>query len=170
MITTLVVANLLTWGRLLWAAPPPYVVEPVRDPEVVTLLKRINSGEHSGEPWEVTLTELEAEQTITWFLRQHPEIPFAHPRVKMTPNYISGEGDATIMGLRVHVGGKARITLQDGLPVVGILDLSLPLPRAVREAIEREIQVQLRRANSLPVRFTSAEWRDGEVTVQGVIQ
>jgi hypothetical protein len=50
------------------------------------------------------------------------------------------------------------------------LELSLPLPAAIREAIERELQAQLRRADQLPVRFTSAEWRDGEVVVKGVIK
>ena len=82
-----------------------------------------------------------------------------------------GEGDATIAGLRVHVGGQARITLdKNGLPVVKILDLSLPVPGPIRQAIEDELQVQLQRADRLPVRFISAEWRDGEVTVRGVIR
>jgi len=154
----------------LLAAPEPYIVEPVRDPEVVALLEYIRSGNHSGEEWEVTLSTLEAEQTITWYLKRYPQIPFAHPKVEITPDYVAGEGDATIAGLRVHVGGKARITLSDGLPQVEILELSLPVPGPIREAIEREIQVQLRRADRLPVRFTSAEWYDGRVVVRGTIK
>ena len=166
----LIAGNLFTWVRLLLAAPAPYVVDPVRDPEVVALLEYIRSGEHAGETWEVTLTELEAEQTVTWYLHRWPQIPFAHPKVEVTPHYVGGQGDAIIAGLRVHVSGKARITLEDGLPVVEILTLSLPVPGPIREAIEREIQVQLRRADLLPVRFTSAEWRDGEVVVRGIIR
>lgn len=166
----LVVANLYAWADLLLASAEPYVVAPVRDAEVAALLDYIHSGNHSGETWEVTLTELEAEQTITWYLNRYPQIPFAHPRITITPSYVAGEGDATIAGLRVHVGGKARIRLEDGLPQVDILELSLPVPGPVRQAIEREIQIQLRRADRLPVRFTSAEWRDGEVTVRGVIR
>lgn len=166
----LLAANLFTWTGLLLAAPDPYVVEPIRDPEVVALLDYIRSGDHSGETWEVTLTELEAEQTISWYLQRYPQIPFAHPRVDITPDYVAGAGDATIAGLRVHVGGKARVTLDEGLPVVQILELSLPLPGPIRQAIENEIQVQLRRADRLPVRFTSAEWGEGEVTVRGVIR
>ncbi len=165
----LVAANLYAWAGVLLAAPP-YVVEAVRDPEVMTLLNRIGEGGHSGESWEVTLTELEAEQTITWYLARYPQIPFAHPRVRMTPDYVSGEGDATIGGLRVHVGGKARVTLANGLPVIQILDLSLPVPGPLRQAIEDEIQSQLRRAEGLPVRFTSAEWYDGKVVVRGTIR
>jgi hypothetical protein len=86
------------------------------------------------------------------------------------PEYVSGEGDATIAGLRVHIGGKARVTLKDGLPVVQILDLSLPLPAPIRSALEEEMRVQLRRADALPVRFTSAEWGNGVVVVRGVIR
>lgn len=168
--TALIAANLFAWAGVLLAGPEPYVVEPLRDPEIVELLDYIRSGDHSGETWEVTLTELEAEQTITWYLHRYPQIPFEHPRIEITPDYVAGEGDATITGIRVHVGGKARITLKEGLPEVKILELSLPLPGPIREAIENEIQVQLRRADRLPVRFTGAEWGDGEVVVRGVIR
>lgn len=166
----LIGANLFAWAGLLLAAPEPYVVAPVRDPEVVALLAYIRSGDHAGESWEVTLTELEAEQTVTWYLHRYPQIPFAHPQIQITPDYVAGEGDATIAGLRVQVGGKARITLHEGLPVVEILELSLPVPGPIRQAIEAEIQRQLRRADRLPVRFTAAEWHEGEVTVRGVIR
>ena len=166
----LIVANLFTWGRLLLAAKNPHVVEPLRDPEVVALLEYIRSGDHSGETWEVTLTDLEAEQTITWYLNRYPQIPFAYPEVHITPDSISGEGDVILTGLHFHVSGEARITLQDGLPVVEIVDLSLPLPTSTKERIEQEIQKQLKRAELLPVRFTSAEWGDGVVVVRGIIR
>jgi hypothetical protein len=167
--TALIAANLYVWAGTLLAASP-YEVDPIRDPEIVTLLDYIRDGTHSGESWQVTLTELEAEQTITWYLKRYPQIPFEHPRVHITPDYVAGEGDATIGGLRVHVGGKAHVTLANGLPVVQILELSLPIPGPIRQAIEDEIQVQLRRAEALPVRFTSADWRDSEVVIKGIIR
>ena len=170
IVVALIVANLYAWTSTLLAASALYVVAPIRAPQVVTLLDKIGEGGHSGETWEVTLTELEAEQTVTWYLQRYPQIPFAHPRVKITPDYVSGEGDATIAGLRVHVGGKARVTLANGLPVVQILELSLPLPAPIRQALEDEMRVQLRRADALPVRFTSAEWGNGVVVVRGVIR
>ena len=167
----LVAANLVAWTSLLKAKSAPYIVEPIRDVEIVTLLDYIHSGDHSGELWEVTLTELEAEQTITWYLKRYPQIPFEQPRIEITPDYIAGEGDATIAGLRVHVGGKAQISLDEaGLPVVKILELSLPVPGPIREAIEEEIRIQLRRADQLPVRFTAAEWDEGKVVVRGYIR
>jgi hypothetical protein len=166
----LIVANLFTWARVLTAATNPHVVDPVVDPEVRALLDYIASGDHSGETWQVTLTELEAEQTITWYLNKYPQIPFAYPEIHIKPDSISGEGDVIITGLHFHVSGKARVTLKDGLPVVEILDLNLPLPASMKRAIEDEIQVQLRRAELLPVRFTSAEWGDGVVVVRGVIR
>ncbi len=166
----LIAANLYAWAGMLLAAPAPYIVAAVRAPQIVALLDHIQSGNHSGEQWEITLTQLQAEQTITWYLQRYPQIPFAHPRVTITPDYVQGEGDATIAGLRIHVGGRARITLSNGLPVVQILDLNLPLPPPIRKALEDEIRVQLGRAAALPVRFTSADWRQGEVTVRGYIR
>ena len=116
------------------------------------------------------MTALEAEQTITWYLQRYPQIPFAHPQIEITPDYVAGEGNANIAGLRVHVGGKARVTLAEGLPQVEILELSLPVPGPIREALEREIEIQLQRADQLPVRFSSAEWSHGQVVVRGVIR
>lgn len=166
----LLLANLFFWARLLTALTQPCMVEPVMRPEAQQLLEYISSGAHSGETWEITMTELQAEQTITWYLNKYPQIPFAYPNVEVTPDYVGGEGDVLLSGLRLHVRGRARVTLKDGLPVVEILSLNLPLPPAMREAIEREIAVQLRRAELLPVRFTSAEWGDGVVVVRGVIR
>ncbi len=166
----LISANLFVWAQMLLAVSNPHVVEPIMDPEVRALLDYIRSGNHSGETWEVTLTELEAEQTITWYLNRYPKIPFAYPEINITPDSISGEGDVIITGLHFHVSGEAHITLEDGLPVVEILDLNLPLPASTQDTIESEIQTQLKRAGLLPVRFTSAEWSDGVVIVKGVIR
>ena len=166
----LVLANLFTWATILLAVADPYVVEPIMDPEIRDLLDYIRSGEHSGETWEITLTELEAEQTITWYLNRYPQIPFAYPKVTIMPDSVAGEGDVILTGLHLHVSGEARVTLKDGLPVVEILGLNLPLPTSVKQSIEHEIQVQLQRAERLPVHFLSAEWRDGVVVVKGVIR
>ena len=166
----LIFANVFVWARLLLAVTNPHIVEPIKDPEVQALLDYIHSGDHSGETWEVTLTELEAEQTITWYLNRYPQIPFLYPEVDITPDSVSGEGDVIITGLHIHVSGEARVTLKDGLPMVEILNLSLPLPSSMKDAIEQEIQVQLGRAERLPVRFTSAEWGNGVVVVKGIIR
>jgi hypothetical protein len=166
----LILVNLFTWARVLTAVKNPHVVDPVVDPEVRALLDYIASGDHSGETWQVTLTELEAEQTITWYLNRYPQIPFAYPEIHIKPDSVSGEGDVIITGLHFHVSGQAQVTLKDGLPVVKILDLNLPLPASMKNAIGEEIQVQLQRAELLPVRFTTAEWGDGVVVVSGVIR
>ncbi len=96
--TLLIITNLIAWGDLLMARSAPYIVDPVRDPEIVTLLDYIRSGDHSGETWKVTLTELEAEQTITWYLQRYPQIPFEHPDIEITPAYVAGKGNANIAG------------------------------------------------------------------------
>ena len=166
----LVAANLFAWARTLTGRSDLYVVEPIRDPEVVELLDYIRSGDHSGESWSVTLTDLEAEQTITWYLARWPQIPFAHPQVEITPDFLAAAGDVTFAGIRVHVRGRGEITLHEGVPQVRILDLSIPLPTPLRRALENELSSQIRRADELPVRFTSADWRDGQVTVTGTIR
>ena len=52
----LVVANVYAWTSTLLAASAPYVVAPIRAPQVVALLDKIGEGGHSGETWQVTLT------------------------------------------------------------------------------------------------------------------
>src|SRR5512146_2837688 len=86
----LILVNLFMWARLLLAATNPHVVDPIMDTEVRALLDCIRSGHHSGETWEVTLTELEAEQTITWYLNRYPQTPFVYPEVHITPDSVSG--------------------------------------------------------------------------------
>ena len=149
----------------------PHVVEPIKDAEVDKLLTYIASGKHAGESWQITLSNLEAEQTITWYLKKYPNIPFAYPKVEITPNYIKGSGDVTVAGVRFHVGATVNITLKDGLPVVKILSLDLPLAlQWTKQPVEQAVQKALERAADLPVRFTSAEWKDGVVIVKGTIR
>lgn len=165
-----VLANLFTWAQVLLAVIQPHEVAPIKDPEVDALLQHIASGKHSGETWQVTMTDLEAEQTITWYLKKYPQIPFAYPQVHITPDYVSGEGDVIVTGLRIHVGARVNVTLKDGLPVVRIISLTLPFPQSVQDAVQAEIERQLKRAELLPVRFTSADWGDGVVVVKGYIR
>jgi len=165
-----IVVNLFAWAQVLSSVLKPHEVAPIKDPEVEALLNHIASGDYSGEHWQVSMTDLEAEQTITWYLKRYPQIPFAYPQVHIKPDYVEGEGDVILAGLRIHVGARVQVTLKDGLPVVKILRLNLPFPKAVQDAVEQEIQYQLRRAELLPVRFTSAEWGDGVVVVKGTIR
>lgn len=166
-----VLVNGFALVQVMTSAVPPHIVDPIKDAEVDKLLTHIASGNHSGETWQVTLTNLEAEQTITWYLKKYPQIPFAYPQVHITPNYLSGEGDVTVLGVRNHVAAKVKITLKDGLPQVQILSMDLPLGlQWARVPVEQAVQQQLRRAELLPVRFTSAEWGDGVVIVKGTIK
>lgn len=166
----IIVNGVVLSGALISALKPPHTVEPIKDAEVDQLLTYIASGKHSGESWQVTMTDLEAEQTITWYLKKYPQIPFAYPEVHIKRDYVSGEGDVILGGLRIHVGAKVNVTLKDGLPVVKIISLTLPFPKSVQDQVEQEIQRQLGRAALLPVRFTSADWSDGKVVVKGTIR
>lgn len=168
----LILANLFACAFFIVGATEARcpAVEPIRDEEVVTLLEYIRSGDRSGEEWEVTLSEQEAQETITWYLHRYPQIPFAHPCVEITSDYVAGSGFVTLPGFTIEVGAKVKVTLQDGLPLVDILDLSIPLPGGIEQLVEQEVQNQLRRADRLPVRFTTAEWSENEVVVQGYVR
>ena len=165
-----IAANLAAVAQVIDSLKPPHIVEPIKAPEVDQLLTHIISGKHSGETWQVTMTDLEAEQTMTWYLKKYPQIPFAYPEVHIKPDSVSGEGDVIVGGLRIHVGAIVNVTLKNGLPVVKIISLTLPFPKSVQDQVEQEIQHQLGRAAELPVRFTSAEWGDGKVVVKGTIR
>ena len=125
--------------------------------------KRLGDAFNSGS--KIAKELLESYARAEFFTK----LPAVEETIEVV-SYVAGEGDATIAGLRVHVGGKARVTLREGLPQVEILELSLPVPGPIRNAIEQEIQRQLRRADLLPVRFLTAEWHDGYVLVKGIIK
>ncbi len=165
----LVAMNIIAWQSISIDKCPTHESEPIRDPEVVSLLEHIRSEEdHSGEDWIITLTEQEAEETITWYLHRYPQIPFAYPDVTITPDYVDGTGKIQFGVISYCVGAKVQVTLlENGLPYVKILDLSVPIPN---QLVEDELQKQLRRAESLPVRFDSAEWSNGIVVVKGYIR
>ena len=88
----LLAVNGLGWALASSAREPAYVVEPKLDPDLADLRERIIDGTHHGEPFELRLTNLEAEQGITWFVNRHPSIPFRYPRVEIHPETARKEG------------------------------------------------------------------------------
>jgi hypothetical protein len=66
IVAALLVANGLAWALTFTARGPAHVVEPKLDPDLADLRERLIEGTHRGEPFETTVTNLEAEQTLTW--------------------------------------------------------------------------------------------------------
>ena len=106
-------------------------IEPRLEPALAALRERLIEGGHSGEPFNVVLTNQEAEESVVWYLKRHPNIPFANPRVEIHQDTIEAWGEAKVAGLRVGLHGRARVVLQGGVPVVanpvgGLLEIVHP--------------------------------------------
>ena len=170
----LLVANGVAWAYALAPEGPAVVVEPRLEPDIADLRQRLIEGGHSGEPFSLEVTDQEAAETIAWYLSRHPNIPFREPQVAIDPEGIVAWGVAEIAGLRVGLHGRARIVLQDGVPIVTVEDLGmagLSVPGFVRRRIQQEVDAQFDLSGrQLPVIITRFELTEGQAVVEGSIR
>lgn len=170
----LTVAAVLAWGSALRPAGPLYQAQPVLESDLADLRNRLIEGGHSGERFELRITDQEAAETIAWFLDRHPEVPFRHPRIAFHPGEIEAWGVATVLGLEVSIHGRATMHLEDGVPIVRLTELGVagaPVPGFVLRAIQDAVYQQVDLSNRpLPVVFTALEIREGEMWAEGVIR
>jgi hypothetical protein len=169
----LLAVNGLGWTLAFSAREPAYVVEPKLDPDLASLRERIIEGTHHGEPFELKLTNLEAEQGITWFVNRHPSIPFRYPRVEIHPDGVEVRGEAHLAGLRVGLEGRASVELRDGVPIVTVEHLGMggvSVPGFVRQRIQAEIDNQLGKAYHLPMIIETLELEEGRGRATGTIR
>ena len=127
----LLAANGLTWAAAVTPGEPAYVAEPVLEPGLDDLRIRLREGGRSGERFELHVTGQEAAESIAWFLGNHPEIPFRHPRVEFHPGEVEAWGDVEVLGLRLSIHGRATMVLENGIPVVTLTDMGVagaPVP------------------------------------------
>jgi hypothetical protein len=173
IVVALLAANGLAWALTFTVSEPAHVVEPRLDPDLADLRERLIEGTHHGESFEATVTNLEAEQTITWYLDRHPNVPFRYPRVAIHSNGIEVWGEAHVAGLRVSLEGRANIVLRDGVPITTVEHLGMAgvsIPNFVRHRVQAEIDQQLALAHDLPVVIETFELQEGQVTVSGTIR
>jgi hypothetical protein len=169
----LLAANGVAWTLAFSAREPQYVVEPRLDPDLADLRERIIEGTHHGEPFELRLTNLEAEEGITWFLNRHPSMPFRYPRVEIHPDGVEVWGEAHIAGLRVGLEGRASVSLRDGVPIIVVEHLGMggvSVPGFVRQRIQAEIDKQLGQAERLPMTVETLELEEGRGRATGIIR
>jgi len=173
ILTLLLIANGVAWASAL-APGEARVIEPRLEPDLAALRERLSEGGHSGEPFTVVVTNQEAEETIAWYLDRHPRVPFANPRVEIHPDVIEARGEANVAGLRVGLHGRARIVLQDGLPIVTVEDLGmagLSVPGFVRQRIQQEVNTQFAvDPQTFPVTIIRFELTEGRAIVEGTIR
>lgn len=174
ILALLLMANGVAWASALAPGEEVRVVEPRLESDLADLRERLIEGGHSGEPFTVVVTNQEAEEMIAWYLDRHPRIPFANPRVEIHTDVIEAWGEANVAGLRVGLHGRARIVLQDGVPVVTVEDLGmagLSVPGFVRRRIQQEVDAQFDLGDrELPVIITRFELTEGQAVVEGAIR
>jgi hypothetical protein len=173
IVAALLITNGLAWALTFTARGPAHVVEPELDPDLADLRERLIAGTHHGESFEAIITNLEAEQTLTWYLDRHPNVPFRHPQVAIHPDGIEVWGEAHVAGLRVGLEGRANVVLRDGVPIATVEHLGMAgvsIPHFVRRRIQAEIDQQLALAHDLPVIIETFELQEGQVTASGTIR
>ncbi len=169
----LLVANGVAWAYALAPEGPAMEVQPQLAPDVADLRDRLIEGGHSGELFTVEVTDREVAETIAWYVRGNPQIPFREPQVLITPDGISARGVAEIAGLRVGVSGRAAIELRDGVPIVTLEDLDVAgvaVPGFVRNRIQAEIDAQFALAQDLPLIIEELVLEEGRAKVEGKIR
>ena len=173
IVVALLAANGLVWALTFGARGPEHVVEPKLDPDLADLRERLIEGTHRGESFEAIITNLEAEQTITWYLEHHPNVPFRYPRVAIHPDGIEVWGEAHVAGLRVGLEGRANVVLRDGVPITTVEHLGMAgvsIPDFVQRRIQTEVDKQLALAHDLPVIIETFELQEGQVVASGTIR
>jgi hypothetical protein len=170
----LLVANGLAWVTALEPSGPTYTVEPVLESSLDDLRTRLREGGHSGERFELDVTGQEAAESIAWFLSNHPEIPFRHPRIEFHPDEVEAWGDVEVLGLQLSIHGQATMVLENGIPVVTLTDIQVagaPVPGFVLEAVQDAVYQQVDLSNrEMPVIFETLELREGKAIASGTIR
>jgi hypothetical protein len=170
----LLIANGLAWATSLEPSGPTYTAEPVLEADLDDLRLRLREGGHSGERFELHVTGQEAAESIAWFLSNHPEIPFKHPRIEFHPGIVESWGEVEVLGLKLSIHGQATMVLEDGIPVVTLTDLGVagaPVPGFVLKAIQDAVYQQVDLSNrQLPVIFETLEIQEGAAVATGTIR
>lgn len=170
----LLAANGLAWAGAFAPTGPTYTVEPVLEPSLADLHNRLREGSHSGERFELNVTDQEAANSIAWFLDNNPEIPFRDPRIAFHPGEVEAWGVATVAGVRLSIHGRATMRLENGIPVVRLTHLGVagaPVPGFILQMIQDEFYKQADLSNRpMPVVFETLELREGEAVATGTIR
>ena len=169
----LLAANGAAWAYALAPEGSAVTTAAVLEPQIAEVRQKLIDGGHSGEAFSIELTDREAAETIAWYLSRHPNVPFHEPQVFIRPDGITARGVAVVAGLRVGVSGRARIALDDGVPIVTVADLDVAgigVPGLIRDRIQAELDAQFRLARDWPVRIDTLSLQEGQVLVSGEIR
>jgi len=174
ILLALLLVNGFAWAQALEPSGPTYVAEPILQTDLADLRARLREGGHSGERFELQVTGREAAESIAWFLDNHPEIPFRHPRVEFHPDQIEAWGRVEVLGLKLSIHGYATMTLENGVPIVTLTELGVagaPVPPAILRATQDLVYEQVDLSNrQLPIIFETLEIQEDQVIATGTFR
>jgi hypothetical protein len=145
-------------------------VEPILHPDVAQVREHWRARDAVGETFIVRVNEQETMETITWFIAPRPNLPFSHPQIHfLGNNEVVGGGLVHVMGLQMHVEGRATVSIVNNKPIATIHELRVgnaqaPAPVVALVAQAQSIYDQL----SLPIEITRLEILEGEAIIEGV--
>jgi hypothetical protein len=149
-------------------------VEPRLSEQLSQFWEKLKSGEHSGEPFDLTITARELEEALAWYAVQHSGFPLGEAQVSVSPEGIEVSGEARVGTLQVPLEARADVSLHDGVPAIAVDQLrvgELGLPDFVRFQLEDQLNKQLMLGQEdLPVQLDEVDLQEGLLRVRGTIR
>ena len=148
-------------------------IEPRLSAQLAELRERLRAGTHHAETFEVTATNRELEEAITWYLERHPHIPFGNPQLSIDSVAIELRAETQLDRMRLPVSGRAGVFLRDGVSIITLEQWELgkvSLPDFILFQIEDQLNKRLAMGEEdLNVTLEEVELEEGQLSVRGKI-
>jgi hypothetical protein len=148
--------------------------EPRLIKELRQLREKVRAGTHSGESFELMVTDEELDETLDWYAGRQSSAPFQEVRVSIFPEGIGLSGEASLGGLRARISGRVDIYLEDGVPRVAFGEMKMGeagLPDFILFQLEDQLNRQLILGeDQLPLIIEELELEEGSLIVRGTLR
>lgn len=149
-------------------------IEARLSPQLQQLLERLRDGSHHGETFELTLTNRQLAEAIVWYLRRHPELPFANPQVSVEPDAIEARVETRLGKMSFAVSARMDVVVHNGIPRIALEQLQVgkaDLPGSILFQVEDQLKQNLAvREGDLPLILEQLALEQGQLTVGGKIR
>jgi hypothetical protein len=148
--------------------------EPQLSEQLVQFMEKLKSGTHSGERFELALTDEELEEAVAWYSLEHSSFPLGDARMSIRADSIEISGEARLGSAHLPLTARADVSVNEGVPVIAVNEIRLGemgLPGFIRFELEDRLNrfLALRR-DELPVLVEELELLDGRLTVRGSVR
>jgi hypothetical protein len=148
--------------------------EPRLIQELRQLREKARAGTHSGESFELTVTDEELDETLGWYAGREASAPFEEAKVRIRPEGIEVSGEASLGGFRARASGRVDVYLQDGVPRVALGEMKMGeagLPDFILFQLEDQLNRQLiLREDELPLIIEELELGEGSLVMRGTLR